>query len=179
MKLNTQSGKVAFSSIFAALALSMMFAGSLFPFADYSAVAIGGLFLVPIVIDVGRRYATIAYFASAILGLIIVPNKEIALFYAIFFGYYPILKSVFESCKNKIVEFVLKFAVFNLTMIAAFLISINLLEISKEEYVIFDVYLPWLFLIMGNIVFILYDFCLTKMIILYINVIREKIMRRL
>lgn len=179
MKLDAKSGKIAFSSIFSAMSAAMLFLGSLLPTLEYSAVALAGMCLIPIVIEVGKRYSVTAFAATSILGLILAPNKEVAMLFALFFGYYPILKSVFESIKSKAIEFALKFAVFNAAMIAVFFVTKWLLGVDEESYTIFGVYLPWLFLAVGNVVFILYDFCLTQLIILYVKVIRDKVIRRL
>lgn len=46
------------------------------------------------------------------LSLIVVPNKESAIIYAVFFGYYPVLKAVLESKTQRAVEYIIKVLTF-------------------------------------------------------------------
>ena len=85
-----------------------------------------------------------------------------------FLGFYPILKGVIERIPSKPVQYIVKLALFNVCMIAAFYIGITLLSIPKESFNLFGVYLPWVFLILGNIVFIIYDLCITRLVTLYL-----------
>ena len=60
-------------------------------------------------------------------------------------------------------------------MIAIFYIGIFVLGIPKESFNLFGVYLPWVFLVIGNAVFFIYDICATRLISLYIMKWREKL----
>ena len=69
---------------------------------------------------------------------IFVPDKQAALLYVIFFGYYPILKALIERLKNKIVQWVLKYAVFNAAIVSAYFIAIYLLSIPADSLSLFE-----------------------------------------
>ena len=80
----------------------------------------------------------------------------------IFFGYYPILKALIERLKNKIVQWVLKYAVFNAAIVSAYFIAIYLLSIPADSLSLFGVSLPWVFSIAGNVIFFIYDIAIAR-----------------
>ena len=94
------------------------------------------------------------------------------------FGFYPILKSSIEKLKSKSIQYILKYVVFNICIIAAFFVGKLVLMIPDEEFTLFGVYIPWLFLIIGNIFFLLYDFCVTVMVMNYVYKIRNRIFKK-
>ena len=151
----------------AALGLVLMLLTSLVPVGTYAFPAFAGMLLIFIVIEIGRGWAIAVFAATAVLAFLLSGDKEAALLYAIFLGYYPILKSVIELIKSRVVQWIVKLAVFNATMIAAFYIAVGLLNIPKESFNLFGVYLPLAFLAIGNLAFIFYDICVTRLVTIY------------
>ena len=162
------SVKVSLGGVVAALSLVFMLLTSIIPFGTYDFPAFAGILLVLLVFNLGYAYAFAVYFVTAVLSFLLVTDKEAALYYAMFLGFYPILKGVIERIPSKPVQYIVKLALFNVCMIAAFYIGITLLSIPKESFNLFGVYLPWVFLILGNIVFIIYDLCITRLVTLYL-----------
>ena len=162
------SVKVSLGGAVAALSLVLMLLTSIIPFGTYAFPAFAGILLVLLVFNLGYAYAFAVYFVTAALSFLLVTDKEAALYYALFLGFYPILKGVIERIPSKPVQYIVKLALFNVCMIAAFYIGITLLSIPKESFNLFGVYLPWVFLILGNIVFIIYDLCITRLVTLYL-----------
>ncbi len=162
------SVKVSLGGVVAALSLVLMLLTSIIPFGTYAFPAFAGILLVLLVFNLGYAYAFAVYFVTAALSFLLVTDKEAALYYALFLGFYPILKGVIERIPSKPVQYIVKLALFNVCMIAAFYIGITLLSIPKESFILFGVYLPWVFLILGNIVFIIYDLCITRLVTLYL-----------
>ncbi len=162
------SVKVSLGGVVAALSLVLMLLTSIIPFGTYAFPAFAGILLVLLVFNLGYAYAFAVYFVTAVLSFLLVTDKEAALYYAMFLGFYPILKGVIERIPSKPVQYIVKLALFNVCMIAAFYIGITLLSIPKESFNLFGVYLPWVFLILGNIVFIIYDLCITRLVTLYL-----------
>ncbi|MBQ6569738.1 MAG: hypothetical protein IJL87_05735 [Clostridia bacterium] len=163
------SFKVAFGGIICALSATLMFCSSILPFTQYAIPVFTGIALVAVVIELGKTWAWIAFAAVSLVCLLIVPNKEPVALYILFFGYYPILKSLFESSGNFILEWLLKLVVFNAAMIAFFYAGLYLIGIKPEEYSLFGVNLPIVFLIAGNILFVVYDILLSRTIVIYIH----------
>ena len=98
------------------------------------------------------------------------------IYFIALFGYYPILKGAFEfKIKNRAVQYILKFAVFNVAAIGSFFVATWLLSIPTDEFTVFGFYVPWAFLIAGNIFFLLYDYAITVFVMQYVRRLRGKI----
>ncbi len=162
------SFKVSFGGIVGALSLVLMLLTSVIPFGTYAFPAFAGMLLVCIVIELGYSWAFVVYFVVSVMSFLLLTDKEAALYYVVFLGFYPIIKGLFEKLSSRFLQYVFKFAVFNLCMVIAFFVSVSLLSIPKESFNLFGVYLPWVFLLLGNIVFVLYDYCVSKLVTVYL-----------
>lgn len=171
--------RVAFCGIIAALGLVLMLLTSLVPVGTYAFPCFAGIFIAAVVIEYGWKWGLGVYAVVAVLSLFLAGDKEAVLYFIALFGYYPILKAVFEKLiKNKIILYVLKFAVFNTAAIASFFAAAFLLSISPEEYTLFGVYMPLAFLAFGNIFFLIYDFAVTVFVGQYVVRLRNKFFGR-
>ncbi|WMJ23583.1 hypothetical protein RBG61_02600 [Paludicola sp. MB14-C6] len=170
------SKKVAFGGIVGALSLVSMFLSGIFPFAEYTCPALAGIFLIALVIDFNKKTALIAYGAVSILSLLIMPNKEASILFVAFLGYYPILKSILEQCKSRVVEWILKVGIFNVTVLLSYYFIIHILGMSQvlDDMQGFAQYGVLVLLVMGNVAFIIYDIALTRLIATYVHSIRPK-----
>ncbi len=159
-----KSKKLVFSAILAALSAVLVILGRFFSIGTYAFPAVAGLVATVIVIEVGVKWAFAAYFVATALSFILGLNEAVLL-YAMFFGYYPIIKSGIEKIKIRVFEYIIKLAVFNIAMIAAYAILIPIfgLEALGFENMVF----VWIMLGLGNIVFILYDIGLTRIVTMY------------
>ncbi len=169
------SVKVALGGAVAALGLVLMFLTAIIPFGTFAFPTFAGMLLVVIVIEIGYGFSVAVYAVTAVLSFLLVPDKEAALIYTAFLGFYPIIKSLIERLPNKVMQIVIKLIIFNACMIGAFFIAINLLSIPKESFNLFGVYLPYVFLILGNFAFLLYDFCITRVVTIYLFKWHDKV----
>lgn len=167
--------KVAFCGVVSALAVVMMFCTGLIPVGTYAFPCFAGMLLCPVVIEFGLRWAYCAYAAISLLSLLIAGDKEAVLYFIVFFGFYPILKASIERIKSKLYQYIIKYAVFNICIIAAFLLAKFILMIPDDEFNLLGFYVPWIFLIIGNVFFLIYDRCVTVMVLQYIHRIRPKL----
>ena len=170
-----KSGKIALCGVFGALAVVIMLT-AYFPYATYAIPAVAGILFAIINIEAGAKWAFGAYISSAIITLILC-EKESAMLYAFFFGYYPILKGIIEGKTTGVLEKVIKHLIFSLTMVAAYVIIVNVLLIPLDETGEFGKWFSVIFLILGNVVFYIYDIGLTRVITLYINKYHTKIQK--
>ncbi len=169
--------KVALCGMISALSLVLMMLTTLIPVGTYALPIISGILLVAIVIEFNTKWAFAVYFVVSVLSFLLAGDKEAVLYFILFFGYYPILKSFFERVKSKILQWILKYALFNAGMIASFYIGIFLLGIPVESFLIFGYNLPLAFLFAGNILFYFYDKCVTIMLMSYIFNLRGKLFK--
>jgi hypothetical protein len=174
------SFRVAYGGMIVGLSLVAMFATALFPFAEYALPAIAGIFLIGLVVDFGFRSAVVAYVAVSLLSAVIVPNKEAAVLFIAFLGYYPILKGRLEQMKNRIAEWCVKFGIFNFAVLLSYYLMMSVFGLKEviAEVKAFQFGI-WVLLLLANVVFLIYDFALTRLISFFICRIRPKYIRNL
>lgn len=178
MKKN--SYRIALGGVVSSLCLLCMFLTGVFPLLMYALPAIAGVLMIVIVIDVGKRWAYVTYAAVSLLSLLICPDKEAAVMFIAFFGFYPIFKSTLEKIKPIALEYLLKFAFFNVAVVAAYWVVINVFGIGDiiDEMGDYGEYGLYILLGIANVTFIVYDIALTRLISSYINWFRPKVLRK-
>ena len=167
------------AGVFSALALIFMLAGGIIPIATFMAPALAGLCLIPVSHETGYKTGLLAYLAVSILALIMVPDREMSLFFLFLLGYYPILLPWIARLKNGLFRFLLKLALFN-GSVACIYGLLLLVFASPGLLAEFSSYAPWFWLVllaMGNITFLLYDNLTIKLWIIYLRKIRKRFFR--
>ncbi|WP_255575713.1 hypothetical protein [Caproiciproducens faecalis] len=159
--------RLAFCGIITAICTMAMFLTGLISIGTYALPAFAGILLIVVVIELGAGWAWPVYLASSLLSLLLAGDKEAAMLFIIFFGYYPILKAYFERIHQRFLSWLLKFAVFNAAMILGFFLSIKVLGVPEDSFTVFGVYLPWAFLAAGNCVFVVYDYAISSLVGMY------------
>ncbi len=173
-----KSTQVAIGGVAAGLCLLLMFMTGMIPFATYALPAVAGIVLIAVVAEMGWRTALVVYAAVSLLSLGIVPDREAALLFIFFFGYYPVIKGLLERLPTKVLQLLIKFLIFNITMIFSYLVIIYVLGIPDilESFGDFGRYSALVILGMGNVVFAVYDFALTNISIVYLQWFRPKML---
>ncbi len=166
MRQMRQSSKTAVCAMVAALSVVVMML-TVIPVMTYTAPAFAGMLLIIVVIEIDKKWAFGVYVAVSALGLLIATDKEAAVMYLVFFGYYPILKAMLESKMPRWLEIVIKFVIFNVAMVGCYYILINVFGMPMDDMNELGKYGPLILLAMGNVVFLLYDYALTKLVIVY------------
>ncbi len=177
-----QTSRIALGGVMGALALLCLML-TVFPYATYALPALAGVFLIPVVVECGKRFAVTLYVATAVLSLLITPDLEAKWLYICFFGYYPILKAGAETQSSRAVEWGIKVATFNVAVIIAYIVLCQF-GFSLNEFAVNGLSIPLpmilcLFLLAGNIVFVLYDIALTRLLPLYFLRFRPALRRLL
>ena len=96
-----------------ALGVVLLYLGSFVEIMDMAMAAIASFAVIITVIEYGKGAPWAVYGVTSILSLILLPQKTPAAFYALFFGFYPIIKEKIER-KSKILRWVIKEVVFNI-----------------------------------------------------------------
>ena len=166
--------------IASALCLLLMLL-TIIPIATYTMPALAGMVLIVVVIENGYSTAAMVYAAVSFLSLFICPDKEAAVLFVGFFGYYPILKGKLEKIRSRALEYAAKFLVFNIAVIASYLVIIYLFGLQGvlEDVGPLGQYSVLALLALGNVVFWIYDVALSRIITAYREVLRKKIFRRI
>lgn len=160
------SQKAAFCGLLCAMAVVTLML-TVFPYATYALAALAGMLMIPAVLELGVRYGVICYIVTALLAAFLTPDAEAKLMFMLFFGYYPICQCRVNLWAKRRMALLLKFVLFNAAAVVSFILSITVLGVEKEAFMIGGVYLPWVLLILGNIVFIVYDIALTRVTAMY------------
>lgn len=168
MNMKYRSFKVALGGIIASLSIVLMLLTGLIPVLTYAVPAICGALLMMLVIELGPKFALSVYAAVAILSMLMVADKEAAVMYAAFFGYYPVLKGFLEKHLKKILCWIMKYIVFNITMIVSYFIVSRVLGITFSDMDSFGEFAMPILLAAGNVVFALYDVALTRLVTAYL-----------
>lgn len=161
------SSKTALGGIIAALSVTTMFLTAVFTTLSYALPAAAGILLVVVVIDVDKKWAFGVYAATALLALLVLPNKEAAVMYVFFFGHYPIVKAILEQRLKGALLWVLKFVIFNVSVVLAYVVILYVFQLPFEEMEEYGKWAVWILLAMGNVVFVVYDIALSRLVTLY------------
>lgn len=172
-----KSFRVAFCGLITALALALMICTSVIPVGTYAFPCLAGILLTAIVVEFGEKWALAAYVAVSILSLFLAGDKEAVVYFIAFLGFYPTVKSFIERLRSKAAQYVIKFSVFNVCIIAAFFVCKFVLAIPNEEFTVMGFYIPWVFLAVGEVVFFFYDKCVTILVFRYITSLRKKLFK--
>ena len=158
----TRSKRMATCALLCALGVVVSLLGSLADLLDLCTPFFAALLLVPIVIEYGRRYAWSVWMATAILCLVLLPNKSPAIVY-LAFGYYPILKAILERLRPAL-TLIFKLILFVAVDLAIVFFSNALVGVSKDMPPYFNAVLC----AGGLLVLWLVDLCLSRLITIYI-----------
>ena len=157
-------------ALLAALGTVLVYLASVLPSGRLALVAVAGLVSAAVVIHCGGKSAAAVFAVSAVLSLLLSPDKGNALLYAAFLGYYPALKSLIEHLHNRVFCWAVKLVLFNAVFALLWFLAQSLLLGGME------VKLPlWLLWPGANVVFVLYDVGLSRLIGVYIRRFAGKI----
>lgn len=148
---------ISFVAVCSALSVVLLYVMSVMPTMKIAICAVVSVATAVTVIRCGKKAGAVQYVVSAVLALLLIPEKGIAAVYAIFIGHYAVCKSVIEGLNRLWLEWVLKLILFNLCFAVAYLLMITLtgVELPVGTAILFAG---------GNIVFIIYDMALTVLI---------------
>ena len=158
--------RVTFPALMGALSLLMLYLACTIPAGRWGWVAVAGLGPLAVVasMDVGRGIR--CWTGTTILAFLLLPDKFCAVLFTALFGLYPMVKALAERIRMKLVQYIVKLAFFNLSLTAIFGAMGTLVMASLPGFL---GGWPWQFLyIVGNVVFLIYDLGLTRLIPFYL-----------
>ncbi len=151
----------AFCGMMTALSVVLMAITTILPALMYVLPLITGV-AVFIVADVSnKKWGAGVYFATAILSVLLITDKEAALTYAMFFGYYPLIRDLIGRLP-KAISIIIKFVAFNCAAVLIGLAGVFVLGLPAEEYTEFGRATIPILLGLANLMFVMYDSVLAK-----------------
>ena len=155
---------ITLAALFSAFSVVSLYFASVWPTGQLGFAAFSSLFVAAAIIEMGIAPGVYVFIVSAALAMLILPDRAAPLLYILFFGYYPVIKNLSERVKRRIIQWVIKLAIFNaaLTVIWFFV---------WELFFSFSAYLPGILILYlgGNAVFILFDYGYSKLLSYYIS----------
>lgn len=167
MKNNTKS--VALAGMLSALAVVFLLLGSIVELLDLSAAAMASLVVMAALIELGKGWACGVYAVSALLSLLLFPQTATVAF-ALFLGYYPILKVFLDRIKPGFLQYAVKLLCFNAFLLVTFWLIKTLIG-ADSEWLSGSL---WALFLLGNATFAMFDFALAKLAVFYIVKIKNR-----
>lgn len=118
------TGRTAFAAVLAAASVALLYLGSLLPTGRLALVAAASLLPAAAVLAGGAGLGWLVYCATALLALVLLPDRSCAVAYALVLGWYGPVKSRIERIGRLWLEWALKLALFSaVTAVFYFLFS--------------------------------------------------------
>lgn len=153
--------KIALGGIITAFSSVIITISNIIPMGLYSFPALAGIIIYIFSCLAGKSYALSAYTASSIISLLICTDKEAAVCFLLFLGYYPLLKAYIEKIKVKFISYLIKFVIFNAAVFFVYIVTVYVFFVPIEKFEILGINVPLFFIIILNFTFILYDYALS------------------
>ncbi|MBO5270296.1 MAG: hypothetical protein J6B77_05895 [Clostridia bacterium] len=165
--------RITTCAILAALGVVLLYLGALVEVLDLSVGVLASLVCVFATVEMGGAWPWMVYAVVSILSLVLLPQKNPAVIFLLFGGYYPILKAYYERLRA-LPAWVLKLLHFNVALTAAFFLLKELFLAPDVAWMNGAIWAVIVY-VAGNATFLLYDFALTRLISAYLRVFREKL----
>ncbi len=167
--MGKKSKEVALAGMLTALAVVILFLGSLVELLDLSAAALAALVVMVAVIELGNGKAFAVYLAAAVLSVLMFP-KTASIVFAAFIGFYPVLKVYLDKIPAKAAQYMVKLILFNGFLVLIVWITETLLSLPTDWGS-----LGKALYILGNVAFILFDFAIGRLAVFYIVKIKNRL----
>ena len=171
MNVRMKTKYLTVSAMLSALSVVILMLGSLIEVLDVSTAVIASVLCIYAVIEMGGFYPWMIWLVTSVLGFVLLPIKTPVIFYALFAGFYPILKEKLEKLKNPI-SYILKLIVFHIClagMAALLWLFIPGFFTSDGMW-----WLPAVTYLLCLVCFVVYDIALTRLITFYLIKLRHR-----
>lgn len=155
--------KLTRAGILTAMAVVFLYAGAWVPRGGIALAALACLAGAAVLIECGLWWAIGHFAVTALLALLLSPDKTPALWYALALGPWPVLKHLIERLPSAIARWALKLAVFCACMAALYFLFSAAFAASVPRMPVY-VLLPALAL-----VFVVFDIAFSRLIGLYLR----------
>ena len=173
------SKKIALCGMFGALSVTILLIGFMIPMATYICPAIAAFFLLPVAYEYKEKTAFTMYLAVSALSLILIPEKEFVMMYVFVFGLYTAFKFKADKIKPKFLQFTLKalYGFISVFLCYAILLTVFPNPVLTGEISEAGIALITAFFIVFVITFLMYDFAVGKMFLIYRYKMRSKLFK--
>ena len=170
-----KSKQIALCGLLTALAVVWMILSGAIGIGTYLGPVLAMIVLLPILEEYGTKMAAVSYAASAILGLLLVPELELGLVYAAF-GWYPLLRPHLDRIPNRPLRLVVKAGLFTaviLLLYGVLLRAVGMTADLLDAAPLFNL----LLLVMGVFTLLITDLALARLTFLWHKRFRKRFCR--
>ncbi|MBS7360276.1 MAG: hypothetical protein KIG53_06705 [Oscillospiraceae bacterium] len=160
-----------------ALSTVLMMITVILPVLMYIVPILTGLLVLYMSDLAGKKWGIGVFFATAVISLLLVSEKDAALSYTLIFGYYGLIKDAIEKLP-KALSWTVKILLYNVSAVSIGVLGIVLFGFNAGEYTELGKFTVPILLLMANAALILYDLALTKYR-LFIKALAEKTKKKL
>ncbi len=172
--MKKSSFNIAFGGMISAVCIVLEFSVGFLPLFLYIFPMICALLMNILLEECGVKTALCAYAATAAISMIIAPDKEAALLFAAFFGYYPIVRAYIMRLGRRPLRVIFKLALFNIAMICSYLLLIRLIGLEALGFE--NIKWMWAALLAGgNFAFLMFDILIDRVLAIYNRRFRGKL----
>ena len=159
------------SAMLSALGVIILALGAFIEVIDLTVAVVASFLCVWAVIEMGGMYPWMIWLVTSVVGFLLLPLKTPALFYAIAFGFYPMIKEIAEKRPN-VISWIIKIVTFHVCMglmfLGIWLFFPAMLEGNLQLLILIGLYVAAL------AVFIVYDIALSRIITFYLFRLRHR-----
>lgn len=171
-----KSTQVAIGGLSAAICLLLMFMTGLVPFSSYIFPTLAGMVLIAVSEENGLKTGFLVYAVTALLALMIVPDREAVVLFILLLGYYPMIKPILERIP-KIFAYLAKLVLANGMIVVFYYVMMYIFGVP-------DLLSGWavgIYAALGlvNFTFLMYDYLLSQVMSIYLKWFRPKILRKI
>ena len=169
MRSGKYARSITYPALLGAVSLILLYGSAISPTGAIGLVALAGVPCAGVVIAGGTSAGLFCWATVSLLGLLLVPDKFCVLLYAALFGLYPVVKSRVEAMRRKPLELLCKLVFFNLAFSVVVVVT---KAVALSGLPLQQLHLGVLYLL-GNVVFLLYDFGFSGLIVAYLSRMRK------
>ena len=163
--MKTSSKNMAYASVGTGLTVILLYLASIVPSGRLAVVCASSVGVVFLRMRCGKKWAVLCCCASAMLSLLLLPEKGVAILYSVILGYYPLVKLDTERMSSRLLRWCIRLAVFNAAFFLLYFFA-QWLFIGWLDGLAGSILLLTL---AANAAFVLYDYALTQIILLYLR----------
>ena len=166
--MRKSTGELALCGMMTALGVVLLCLGGIVPFAVYACPILASCALLVLREKCRRSYAWCCWLATALLALVLGPDKEAAALYA-FLGYYPLVQPKLDAIRRPVLRWAAKLtlAVVAVGSMYGLLIYVFCLAGVVEEFAATAPWLLWVTAALGLVVFVVYVVLLRRFALLW------------
>ncbi len=179
-KKEKKSYRMALCGILTALSVVFLMLVPVLPIMLYCAPVLSGLCAAIAAEEFGVRYSLGVYTASSVLSLLLAADKEAVLVYVLLSGLYPVIRLTVNGERYKVFKktaprIAVKLLLINAGLFAYYFSAVYLFGIPKDSFG--SVWVRWMFLIVGNVIMLLYDRAIGNALLVYKHKLRPLIVK--